>query len=69
MGRSKRKDMFGVVRRVVPAHGVKVGCHTEHVANFLSHEEANELADALQGRNPGEEYAVVELVFHRWTKP
>lgn len=63
-----RKDLFGVVRRVVPAHGVKVGCKTESVAAGLLRDEANKLADVLQLRYPDEEYAVVETVFHRWTK-
>lgn len=63
------KDLFGVVRRVVPAHGIKIGCTTENVAQALSEDEAGKLADALQTRNPKEEYAVVELVFRRWTKP
>lgn len=63
------KPLFGVVRRVVPPHGIKIGCSTEAMANGLSEDEANQLADALQARNPNEEYAVVEFVFRRWTKP
>lgn len=64
-----RPDMFSVVRRVVPAHGVKVGCNAEIIQNRLMREEADELADVLQAQNPEEEYAVVEWIFHRWTKP
>lgn len=63
------RNVFGVVRRVVPAHGLKIGCTTAFVANALFEEDANKLADELQARNPGQEYAVVETVFRRWTKP
>lgn len=62
-------NLFGVVRRVVPAHGIKIGCTTENVANALRRDDAYRLADALQAKNPNEEYAVIEVVFHRWTKP
>lgn len=65
----ERRNLFGVVRRVVPSHGIKVGCKTETVAAGLFRDEADELADALQARNPGEEYAVIEVVYHRWTGP
>jgi hypothetical protein len=68
MAMTNKPNMFGVVRRVVPAHGVKVGCTAESVATGLFREEADTLADALQEQNPDEEYAVTELVFHRWTK-
>lgn len=62
------QNMFGVLRRIVPPHGIKVGCTTEEVANSLTRGQADELANRLQARNPGEEYAVVECVFRRWTK-
>lgn len=64
-----RTDMFGVVRREVPEHGVKVGCRAPFIAVGLTNPEADTLADALQGLNPDNEYAVIEIVFHRYTKP
>jgi hypothetical protein len=60
--------MFSVMRRVVPAHGIKIGCVCESVHSRLTEDEANRLADELQAKNPDEEYAVTELVFRRWTK-
>lgn len=64
-----RTNMFGVVRRVVPNHGIKIGCTTEIVASALERDDANALADAMQAKYPDAEYAVIETVFHRWTKP
>lgn len=62
----KPQNLFGVVRRVVPAHGIKVGCRTEIVAAGLTQGEANELADKLHARNPSEDYALIEMVYRRW---
>lgn len=61
--------MFGVVRRVVPNHGIKIGCTTASVASGLTRAHADALADAMQALHPDEEYAVIEAVFCRWTKP
>ena len=62
------KNLFSVVRRVVPKHGIKIGCTTETVQAGLFKEDAARLATALQDLYPDEEYAVTELVFHFWTK-
>lgn len=67
--RVQKKNLFGVLRRVVPSHGVKVGCRTELIQQALFRREADELADALQAQNPSEEYAVFEVVYRRFTKP
>lgn len=66
---AKATNLFSVVRRVVPAHGIKVGCTTDTIAARLNSEEARELADKLQSANPDEEYATVEMVFRYYTKP
>lgn len=66
---TQTKNLFGVARRVVPKHGIKVGCTTEIVQQALFKEDAVRLALALQEQNPDKEYAVFELVFHGWTKP
>lgn len=63
-----KPNMFGVLRRVVPKHGIKVGCGTELIQQALFEAEANELADALQAKNPDEEYAVFKVVYVRFTK-
>lgn len=61
--------MFTVVRRIIPPHGIKVGCGTQVIAYGLTRLEARELADAMQLQNPAEEYATVENVFRYFTKP
>lgn len=53
---------------MVPPHGYKIGCRTQTITMSLTRPQADELAGRLQVDNPNEEYAVVELVFHHWTK-
>lgn len=54
-------NLYGVVRRA--------GLQTWDVARALERDAANAMADKLQAENPNEEYAVVQLVYVRWTKP
>jgi hypothetical protein len=64
----QKPNRFCVAQRIVPAHGIRVGCEARNVAVGLTRAEANELADKLQAKNPDEEYAITEVVFRRWTK-
>jgi hypothetical protein len=66
--RKKHPNVFGVVRRVIPPHGIKIGCESQVVQLGLLRNEADELADVMQARYPDDEYAVIETVFRRWTK-
>lgn len=64
----QQKNMFSVVRRLVPAHGVKIGCGAREIATGLFEVDARMLADRLQAENPDEEYAVTQIVYRYWTK-
>lgn len=57
------QNMFGVVTR----DKTRDTCTQLH--NALTEEQANRVADELQAANPDREYAVVRLVFVRYTQP